>query len=35
MSLLVADQWTVRFDDNLVLVAVVDYRSLLVPWMKL
>ena len=35
MSFQVAHKWTVRFDDNLILVTVVDYRSLLVPWMKL
>lgn len=35
MSFLIADQWAVRFDDDLVLVAIVDYGSLLVPWMKL
>lgn len=35
MSLLIADQWTVCFDDNPVLIAIVDYCSLLVPWMKL
>ena len=35
MSLLIADQRAVRFDDDLVLVAIVDYGSLLVPWMKL
>ena len=35
MSLLVADQWTVGFDDDLVLIAIVNYGSLLVPWMKL
>ena len=35
MSFLIADQRAVRFDDDLVLVAIVDYGSLLVPWMKL
>ena len=35
MSFQVAHKWTVRFDNNLMLVTVVDYRSLLIPWMKL
>ena len=35
MSFQVAHKWTVRFDDNLMLFTVVDYRSLLIPRMKL
>ena len=35
MSFKIADEWAVGFDDNFVLVAVVDYCFLLVPWMKL
>ena len=35
MSFEVADKWTVCFDDNFMLVAIVDYGFLLVPRMKL
>ena len=35
MSFKIADEWAVGFDDNFVLVAVVDYCFLLIPWMKL
>ncbi len=35
MSFQVAYEWAVCFDDDFVLVAVVDYSSLLIPWMKL
>ena len=35
MSFKVTDEWTVGFDDDFVLVAVVDYCFLLIPWMKL
>jgi len=32
IGLLVADQGTVCLDDNLVILAVLDCLSLLVPW---
>ena len=35
MSFKIADEWAVGFDDDFVLVAIVDYCSLLIPWMKL
>ena len=35
MSFEIADEWAVGFDDDFVLVAIVDYCSLLIPWMKL
>ena len=35
MSFEIADEWAVGFDDDFVLVAVVDYRFLLIPWMEL
>ena len=35
MSFQIADKRAIGFDDDFVLVAIVDYFSLLVPWMKL
>ena len=35
MSLKIADEWAVSFNDDFVLVAIVDYCFLLIPWMKL
>ena len=35
MGFKIADEWAVGFDDDFVLVAVVNYRFLLIPWMKL
>ena len=35
MSLKIADEWAVSFDDDFVLVAIVDYGFLLIPRMKL
>ena len=35
MSFQIADERAVGFDDDFMLVAVVDYFFLLIPWMKL
>lgn len=35
MSFKITDEWAVGFDDDFVLVAVVDYCLLLIPWMEL
>ena len=35
MSFQIPDEWAVGFDDDFMLVAVVDYSFLLIPWMKL
>ena len=35
MGFKIADEWAVGFDDDFVLVAIVDYCFLLIPWMKL
>ena len=35
MSFKIANEWAVGFNDDFMLVAVVDYFFLLVPWMKL
>ena len=35
MGFEVAHEWAVGFDDDFMLVAIVDYCSLLIPWVKL
>ena len=35
MSFQIAHKRAIGFDDDVMLVAVIDYYSLLVPWMKL